>query len=122
MAHFATVIAGEVSKVHVVNNAVILDRDGVEQEQLGIEFLADLHGYEPETIVQCSYNGNFRGRYPSKGFTWDPELELFVQPKPYESWVFSAVTGDWEAPKAKPNDEPQWVWDEETLNWIESYE
>jgi hypothetical protein len=81
MAHFARVIDGTVVAVHVVANAVITDGDGVEQEALGQTFLADLHGFEPEQLVQCSYNGNFRGVYPGPGYSYDPVADVFVAPE-----------------------------------------
>jgi hypothetical protein len=80
MAHFAQVVDGMVLNVHVVNNDVITDSDGVEQESLGQTFLADLHGYDPEQIVQCSYNGSFRGIYPGYGYIYDGELDEFKYP------------------------------------------
>ena len=44
MAHFTTLDESNiVTKVEVVNNDVILDGDGVEQEQLGIDFLTSLY-------------------------------------------------------------------------------
>jgi hypothetical protein len=81
MAHFARVIEGTVVKVHVLANPVITDEDGVEQEALGQAFLANLHGYDPAELVQCSYNGNFRGLYPGVGFTYDPVADVFVAPE-----------------------------------------
>jgi hypothetical protein len=78
MAHFARVIDGVVVQVHVVANPVITDENDVEQEALGQAFLADLHGYDPAELVQCSYNGNFRGLYPGVGYTYDSELDEFV--------------------------------------------
>jgi hypothetical protein len=80
MAHFARVIDGVVVKVHVVNNDVISDADGVEQEKLGQEFLAELHGYSPSELLQCSYNGSFRGAYPGVGYTYDEVNDVFVAP------------------------------------------
>ena len=80
MAHYARVIDGTVVKVHVLANAVITDSEGVEHEEWGQEFLANLHGYQPEELIQCSYNGNFRGVYPGVGFTYDAELGVFVPP------------------------------------------
>ena len=46
MAHFATIdnSTNKVINVEVVNNAVITDSDGNEQEQLGIDFLEQIHG------------------------------------------------------------------------------
>jgi hypothetical protein len=81
MAHYALVINNIVQDVHVLNNAVITDEGGVEHEGWGQEFLADLHGYQPEQLIQCSYNGNFRGAYPAPGFTYDPVADVFVAPE-----------------------------------------
>jgi hypothetical protein len=81
MAHYARVIDGVVVKVHVLANPVITDEDGLEQEALGQAFLADLHGYDPDELVQCSYNGNFRGVYPGPGYTYDPVADLFIAPE-----------------------------------------
>jgi hypothetical protein len=81
MAHYARVIDGVVQKVHVLANPVLLDEDGVEQEALGQAFLADLHGYNPDELIQCSYNANFRGVYPGVGYTYDPVADVFVAPE-----------------------------------------
>jgi hypothetical protein len=81
MAHYAYVVDGVVVKVHVVANPVLLDEDGVEQEALGQAFLADLHGYNPDELIQCSYNGNFRGVYPGVGYGYDSVADVFVAPE-----------------------------------------
>lgn len=81
MAHYAYVVDGVVQKVHVLANPVLLDEDGVEQEALGQAFLADLHGYNPDELVQCSYNANFRGVYPGPGYSYDPVADVFVAPE-----------------------------------------
>jgi len=81
MAHYAYVVDGVVQKVHVVANPVLLDEDGVEQEALGQAFLADLHGYNPDELIQCSYDGNFRGVYPGPGYTYNPVADVFVAPE-----------------------------------------
>lgn len=80
MAHFARVLDGTVVAVHVLANPVITDDEGVEHEGWGQEFLANLHGYQPEELIQCSYSGNFRGVYPGFGFTYDPIADVFVAP------------------------------------------
>jgi hypothetical protein len=81
MAHYAYVVDGVVQKVHVLANPVLLDEDGVEQEALGQAFLADLHGYNPDEFIQCSYNANFRGVYPGPGYTYDPVADVFTAPE-----------------------------------------
>jgi hypothetical protein len=70
MAHFARVEDGIVREVIVVSNDVIVDSDGVEQEQLGIDFCKSLYGQDTEW-VQTSYNGNIRGKYAGMGDVWD---------------------------------------------------
>ncbi len=71
MAHFARIQDGKVIDVHVVVNAVIADHEGVEQENIGQAFLANLWGGDPLEYVQCSYNATMRGCYPGVGYTWD---------------------------------------------------
>ena len=80
MAHFAYVVDGVVADVHVVANEVITDAEGIESEGLGQKFLADLYGYPASQIVQCSYNGSFRGVYPGMGYTYDEANDVFVAP------------------------------------------
>ena len=80
MAHFAHVVDGQVIKVHVVANPVITDENGDEQESLGQEFLAELWGYSPADVVQCSYNGSIRGVYPGVGYAYDEANDVFVAP------------------------------------------
>ena len=81
MAHYAYVIDGVVQKVHVLANPVITDSEGVEQEALGQEFLANLHGLVAENFIQCSYNGNFRGIYPGVGYSYDRVTDVFIAPE-----------------------------------------
>lgn len=79
MAHYARVIDNVVVRVHTVANYVIMV-DGIEEEVLGKEFLANLHGYEIEELVQCSYNATFRAFYPGIGWGYDPDTDEFVPP------------------------------------------
>jgi hypothetical protein len=78
MAHFAKVENGIVCEVIVVNNEVLLDSAGVEQEALGAQFCADLFGGE---WVQTSYNGNFRGQFAGAGMIYDPIKDEFINPE-----------------------------------------
>jgi len=68
MAHFAKIEDGIVRQVVVINNEVITDEKGKEQESLGAEFCAELFG---GTWIQTSYNAKFRGKYAGVGDTWD---------------------------------------------------
>lgn len=57
MAHFAKIIDNVVCQVIVVQNEILLDENGIEQESIGAQFCADLFGGE---WIQTSYNGNRR--------------------------------------------------------------
>jgi hypothetical protein len=77
MAHFAKIENNYVQQVIVVNNDVLLDSTGVEQEALGAQFCADLFNGE---WVQTSYNGNFRKAFAGVGMIYDPVKDEFVTP------------------------------------------
>jgi hypothetical protein len=74
MAHFARLENNFVTQVIVVNNEVILDENGIEQESIGAQFCADLFGGEWK---QTSYNANFRGKYAGSGDIYDPVEDVF---------------------------------------------
>ena len=123
MAHFARLNeTNEVIRVHVLNNEVITDGDGVEQEQLGIDFLTSLYG--AGNYVQTSYNHNFRKQFAGNGFTYDAAKDKFISYQPYPSWTLNEDTCHWEAPVAHPfdaagDDGKLYRWDEDTTNWVE---
>lgn len=83
MAHFARVEDNIVREVIVINNAVITDENGQEQESLGVDFCKSLYGEDTEWL-QTSYNGSFRGVYAGVGMHYDPELDEFVAPTTIE--------------------------------------
>jgi hypothetical protein len=79
MAHFARIENGIVSEVIAVNNEVLHDKNGIEQELIGVDFCKSLYG-ENTQWVQTSYNGNFRGLYAGIGMSYDAELDEFIAP------------------------------------------
>ena len=82
MAHFAKLENNIVIAVHSVVNEVLKDSNGVEQEQLGIDFLRNLYN-EPNAIwKQTSYNKNFRKNYAAIGYRYDEQEDAFIPPKP----------------------------------------
>lgn len=123
MAHFAELDENNVVKrVIVVSNADTSDANGVEKEHIGAAFCERLLG---GTWKQTSYNGNMRKRYAGIGFTYNAELDAFVPPKPYASWILNTETADWKAPVEIPSDSgtgdppKAYVWNESVLNWEE---
>ena len=79
MAHFAKINNNNyVEQVIVVNNEVLLDKNGQESETLGIKFCEETFGGR---WVQTSYNNNFRGKYAGVGMVYDPIDDAFISPK-----------------------------------------
>lgn len=124
MAHFAEINGDNVvTRVIVVDNKDTSDAFGVEKEYIGAAFCEKLFG---GTWKQTSYNNSFRTRFAGIGFTYNSELDAFIRPKPYPSWVLNNETADWEAPVAAPTEEltdppGMWVWNEEITNWEAVY-
>lgn len=116
MAHFAKLDDNNVVlAVHVVNNSELLDAEGNESEARGVEFLVSLYG--GGNWKQTSYNGNFRKHYASVGFVYHADIDAFVPPKPYASWVLNESEARWEAPVPYPDDGQLYDWDEDTTSW-----
>jgi hypothetical protein len=117
MAHFAQLDANNVvTQVIVVANKDTADANGVEKEYIGAAFCEKLFG---GTWKQTSYNGNIRKNYAGIGFTYNADIDAFVPPKPFESWVLNNETAQWEAPVPMPTDDKMYSWDEETTSWVE---
>jgi hypothetical protein len=116
MAHFAEIgLNNKVLRVIVVNNEVLLDENGIEQESKGTEFCRKLFG---GIWLQTSYNSSFRGSYAVPGSTYDGDADVFLPPKPFPSWVLDPKTYSWEPPVALPDDNNTYSWDENTQSWI----
>ena len=117
MAHFAELDSNNVVlRVIVVANKDTADANGNEVESIGVAFCQKLFG---GNWKQTSYNGNFRKNYAGIGYTYDANLDAFVAPQPYPSWVLDA-DAQWQAPVPYPTDGKMYAWDEGTLSWVET--
>jgi len=123
MAHFA--LLGENNRViNVVKviDEVLLDENGNEDEQKGIDFLNSCSG-KNERWVKTSYNSNFRKRFALIGGTYNEEHDVFVRPKPLgcETWVLNTNDYEWEAPVPKPSERQgyDYIWNDSIVNWVE---
>lgn len=118
MAHFAQLDENNVvTQVIVVANEELL-LDGVENETKGVIFCKSLFG-EDTKWVQTSYNATIRKNYAGIGFTYDQDLDAFIAPKPFDSWVLDEETAQWEAPTPYPTDGKHYYWSEDDLTWLE---
>jgi hypothetical protein len=57
-------------------------------------------------------------RMAGVGFTYNPELNCFIPPKPYDSWIFNETNFQWEAPTPRPTDGKAYFWFEDTKQWM----
>jgi hypothetical protein len=116
MAHFAELDANNVVlRVIVVDNKDTADANGVEKEHIGAAFCERLFG---GNWKQTSYNGNMRKNYAGIGHTYQADIDAFVPPKTFASWVLNDKA-QWEAPVAMPADDKMYSWDEQNQQWAE---
>jgi hypothetical protein len=140
MASFAKLdSSNKVVQVVAVNNNVITDSNGIEQENLGIEFLRNLYNQPEVNWKKTSYNTKagkyydltnnillqdqskaFRKNYASIGYIYDESRDAFIAPQPYNSWILNEQSCCWESPSPRPEavDGKAPIWDENSLSWI----
>jgi hypothetical protein len=113
MASFAKIgMNGKVIAVHSVVNKVLHDSNGIEREDIGIDFLTKLHGwsiwkqtsYNTHAGVHSSGGTPLRKNHAGIGYTYDEDRDAFIPKKPFNSWVLNETTCLWESPVAYPND------------------
>ena len=109
MAHFAKLGANnKVISVEVVADSDCLNADGIEDEEVGRQFLENIHNWP--LWKKTSYNtyGNkhksgddskaLRGNYAGIGMTYDEDNDLFLPKKPFVSWTLNVAEARWQSP------------------------
>ena len=109
MAHYAKVLNG------LVTNVIVAEA----------EFFETFIDSSPGEWIQTSYNTHggvhsqggtpLRKNYAGIAYTYNKELDAFIPPKPFASWVLDEETCLWNAPIAKP--EGEYTWNEEEQSW-----
>jgi hypothetical protein len=146
MAHFAKLgINNTVMAVTPLEDKFCKNADDVVDETVGQQYLERVHGWPSDLWIQCSYNTHkgvhwtrtdsgmvqsedqskaFRGNFPSKGWIWDQENNIFYRPRPHASWTLNKTTAAWESPVAIPsitvtadNTVIEYMWDEVNTRW-----
>lgn len=105
-----------------------LDENNIVTEVIvGIDETELIEGKEPEVwysefrgqrCIRTSYNSNIRKNYAGIGYSYSEELDAFIAPKPFASWVLNEETAQWEAPIEYPTDGVIYEWDEKALDWV----
>lgn len=110
------------------NNIVVQVITGVDENE-GVYDWEFFYTQETRlTAKRTSYNTHggvhtaggtpFRKNYAGIGYTYDPQRDAFIPPKPYPSWVLNEDTCLWDAPVPMPSDGKMYQWDEATTSWI----
>ena len=124
MAYFAKLGVGNiVQKVSVVSDEIATN------EQAGVDFLNQLFKTN-DVWKQTFIDGSQRKNYAGIGFEYREDLDAFVPPSLYSSWVLNTTTCKWEPPVAYPETQTQglkdeddnpindrYYWNEQRRNW-----
>ncbi len=122
MAHYAflnsknvvtEVIAG------VDENVIQTDLDGTQVGGTSEAWETFYGNFRNQTCKRTSYNNNIRKNHASIGYTYDPERDAFIAPKPFTKWVLNEETCIWEAPVPYPTDGLTYVWNNNKEEWEE---
>lgn len=120
MAHYAKIgLNNRVIAVTPVDDDIILNADGREDDDLAIKHLISTTGWP--FWIKCSYNTRggkhyegteesstqekaLRKNCPSIGWTYDEEKDAFIPPKPFASYTLDEEKCIWNPPVDYPND------------------
>ena len=107
MAHYAKLGANnKVIAVHVVADKDCQNADGIEDEEVGRQFLERIHNWplwkktSYNTAAGQHKNGGtpLRGNYAGIGMTYYQDHDIFIGPKPFPSWVLNVAEASWKSP------------------------
>lgn len=119
MAHFAQIDENNI----VVNILVVPD----EQQHRGADYLSQDLGLGGRWI-QTSYNGTVRKMFAGLNYIYNEELDVFLPPKPFPSWIVDPQLKEWVAPIERPEEisgtalgwnEEEQIWERNDLPVIE---
>ena len=120
MGHFAKVVNGLVERQIVAEPEffnTFVDSTPGRWIQASYNTKGGVH-YDPETgEPSADQSKALRKNYPGNGFSYDAELDAFIPPKPYESWILNETTCLWDPPVPYPNDNNNYGWNESTQQW-----
>lgn len=118
MAHYAFL-----NENNVVTDVIV----GKDEGEDGVDWEKHYGNFRGQVCKRTSYNTYagvhknggvpFRKNYAARGFTYYPDIDAFVPPKPFASWVLNNDTALWEAPIPTPDNDRLYDWDEESLSW-----
>tara|TARA_R100001143_G_C3320689_1_gene114630 strand:- start:429 stop:845 length:417 start_codon:yes stop_codon:yes gene_type:complete len=114
-----TVFFTEINDSNIVINATVWE-DSIlgdpASEENGKNYLANVFSVSADKFVQTFEDGT-RKQFASVNFIWDPANNVFIIPKPFDSWTLDG-NYDWQPPVANPNTAGYKItWDEDAVTW-----
>jgi len=110
------------------NNIVTEVIAGKDEGEDGIDWEVWYGNFRGQVCKRTSYNtrGNvhsnggtpYRGNYAGIGYTYRSDIDAFIEPQPFTSWILSS-NFQWQPPVARPTDGKMYSWDEATQAWVE---
>jgi hypothetical protein len=118
MAHYAFL------DEHYIVTEVIVGKDesNFDWEKHYGDFRGQLCKRTSYNTVGGVHNGGgtpFRKNYAGIGYSYDPDRDAFIPPKPFASWILDEITCLWTAPTPMPEDGRRYNCDEATTSWVE---
>lgn len=104
-------------KDNIVQQVIVVHDNEVPTEKQGIAFLKSIYSDEDCTWVQSDDRAEvkFRKNKAEIGGTYNKELDAFIPPCNFKSWIFNKETCRYEAPIPRP---AHWCrWNEEKQKW-----
>ena len=122
MAHYAFLDENNIVTQVIVGRDEDEVVDGISDWEA---YYGQLHG---QRCLRTSYNTQggqhlyggtpFRKNYAGIGYSYSDELDAFIPPKPFASWLLNEETCLWEAPVPYPGEGSDvYTWNEETQTW-----
>tara|TARA_R110000823_G_scaffold287150_1_gene405444 strand:+ start:1074 stop:1493 length:420 start_codon:yes stop_codon:yes gene_type:complete len=110
----------EINEENIVLNVTVWDESilgSPPSEENGKNYLANFYKKSPDKFVQ-TYTDGTRKIQAGGGVTWDPTNNVFILPKPFDSWILD-TNYDWQPPIAYPNTEGYTLllWQEQFQTW-----
>lgn len=117
MKYFAEVQDGKVQQVLVADDITVLQ--GMFPDLVWVETDPKAYGGFEHDNGSPTDVPALRKNYAGIGFTYDEELDVFIPPSPYPSWVLNPDSCLWEPPVPLPDDGKYYRWDESSTSWVE---
>lgn len=109
------------------NNIVVEVIAGKDEWENGVDWEQHYGEFRGLTCKRTSYNTfggqhkkggrAFRKNYAGPGFTYRQDLDAFIPPCPYPSWLLNEQLCLWEPPVPVPDNNQSYFWHEESLSW-----